>query len=72
MRKSYIKSGYILSWKDKKKHLYYKCCCLEKDLPELKAGERWHIYRVCNVIFYTNYPDSDLDYSIKSIRSAYV
>lgn len=67
--KKYVKSGYILSWKDKRKVLY-KCCCLEKDLPKLKAEERWYIYRVCNVIFYTNYSDDDLNYSIKNIRSA--
>lgn len=68
MKKSYIRSGYILSWKDKK-HLYYKCCCLEKDLPVLKAGERWYIYRIGSILFYTNYPDMDLSYSCKGVRS---
>lgn len=68
MQKSYIRSGYILSWQNKR-HLYYRCCCSEKDLPELKAGERWNIYRVGGIVFYTNYSDMDLSYSIRNIRS---
>lgn len=66
--KVYVKSGYWIKWKDKGK-TFYKCCCAEKDLPKLKAGERWNIYRTGNTLFCTNYPDGDLSYSCRSVKS---
>lgn len=62
--KTYIKSGYIIKHVVGKR-VYYKCCCKEEDLPVLKPPEKWHIYRVDSVVYYTNYEDYDLLYAIK-------
>lgn len=57
--KTYTKSGYIIKWAEGK-HVFYRCCCKEEDLPILKLPERWRIYRTANMVYYTNYEDVDL------------
>lgn len=62
-KKKYISSGYILKSRDGNK-TYYKCCCSLEDLPILDSKENWRIYKINDITYYTNYRDTDFEFSI--------